>query len=131
MWSGIELLCLPVLSLGGSGFISALANIAPKAVADLYAAARAGDLETAMDLHYRMTPLVDALFVETNPAPAKWVMARAGLIDSDYVRSPLIPLTDQGRTTVQALLDQAPDLLTPVDRAALDATPAGALAGAG
>ena len=132
MWSGIELLCLPVLSLGGSGFISALANIAPKAVADLYTAARAGDKETAMDLHYRMTPLVDSLFVETNPAPAKWVMARSGLLDSDFVRPPLIPLTDGGKGKVQALLDQAADLLTPVDRAALDATPAGlTLTGAG
>jgi len=126
MWSGIELLCLPVLSLGGSGFISALANIAPKAVADLYTAGRAGDLETAMDLHYRMTPLVDALFVETNPAPAKWVMARSGVLDSDFVRPPLIPLTDQGQVKVQALLDQAPDLLTPVDRATLDAGAVGA-----
>ncbi|MGV1009347.1 MAG: 4-hydroxy-tetrahydrodipicolinate synthase [Dermatophilaceae bacterium] len=131
MWSGIELLCLPVLSLGGSGFISALANIAPRAVADLYTAASTGDLQTAMDLHYRMTPLVDALFVETNPAPAKWVMAKSGLIDSDFVRPPLLPLTAHGQDRMQALLDQAPDLLTPVDRAALDATPAGALAGAG
>jgi 4-hydroxy-tetrahydrodipicolinate synthase len=131
MWSGIELLCLPILSLGGSGFISALANIAPKAVADLYTAASTGDAQTAMDLHYRMTPLVDSLFVETNPAPAKWVQARAGLIDSDHVRTPLIPLTEEGRTKVQALLDQAPDLLTPVDRAALDTVSVGpALAGA-
>lgn len=115
MWSGIELLCLPVLSLGGTGFVSALCNIAPKAVADMYTAAVSGDLATAMDLHYRLTPLVDSLFVETNPAPAKWVMARRGLIASDHVRMPLGPLTADGQAQVQALLDQAPELLTPVD----------------
>ncbi|MEI2730881.1 MAG: 4-hydroxy-tetrahydrodipicolinate synthase [Dermatophilaceae bacterium] len=117
MWSGIELLCLPVLSLGGTGFVSALANIAPKAVADMYTAAVSGDTATAMDLHYRLTPLVDSLFVETNPAPAKWVMAQRGLIASDHVRLPLIPLTPEGQAKVQALLDLAPDLLTPVDLA--------------
>lgn len=115
MWSGIELLCLPVLSLGGTGFVSALCNIAPQAVADMYNAAIAGDLATAMDLHYRLTPLVDSLFVETNPAPAKWVMATRGLIASDHVRMPLVALTDDGKAKVQALLDQAADLLTPVD----------------
>lgn len=115
LWSGIELLCLPILAIGGSGFISALANIAPKAVADMYDAAVAGDWETAIDLHYRLTPLVDLLFVETNPAPAKWLMHQRGLIAAPTVREPLIDLTDDGIATVQALAALAPDLLTPVE----------------
>lgn len=120
MWSGIELLCLPVLSLGGAGFVSALANIAPAAVAELYTAARSGDDERARDLHYRLTPLVDALFVETNPAPAKWLLTQRGLLDSSFVRSPLLSLSEAGQVRVQELVASAADLLTPVDRAALD-----------
>ena len=115
MWSGIELLCLPILAIGGQGFISALANIAPKAVAEMYDAATRGDWDTAIDLHYRLTPLVDLLFVETNPAPAKWLMHKQGLISSPAVREPLIDLTAEGITKVEALVAQAEDLLTPVD----------------
>lgn len=115
IWSGIELLCLPILAIGGDGFISALANIAPRAVADMYDSAVAGDWATAVDLHYRLTPLVDLLFTETNPSAAKWLMARRGLITSDMVREPLVPLTEAGQATVQALVSQAEDLLTPVD----------------
>ena len=119
MWSGIELLCLPLLALGGCGFVSALANLAPRAVADMYELWVAGDHEAALDLHYGLHPLVEALFVETNPAPAKWALARAGLLSSGYVRPPLIPLTDQGVERVSALLARGADLLTaPVDNEA-------------
>lgn len=114
MWSGIELLCLPLIPLGGVGFISALSNIAPKAVADTYAAAVAGDWDTARELHYGVHPLVDLLFVETNPAPAKWLMAERGLIASGTVRSPLIDLTEAGQAKVRALADEASAYLTDV-----------------
>jgi 4-hydroxy-tetrahydrodipicolinate synthase len=80
MWSGIELLCLPLLAIGGIGFVSAVANIAPTAVAEMYDAWVAGDRERALDLHYGLHPLVDLMFVETNPAPIKHVLAQGGLI---------------------------------------------------
>ncbi|MDA2805154.1 4-hydroxy-tetrahydrodipicolinate synthase [Nocardiopsis suaedae] len=114
MWSGIELLCLPLIALGGIGFISALSNIAPAAVAQTYEAAVAGDWDRARELHYGVHPLVDLLFTETNPAPAKWLMARRGLIRSDHVRPPLTPLTERGRDTVRALAAEAEHHLTPV-----------------
>jgi 4-hydroxy-tetrahydrodipicolinate synthase len=114
MWSGIELLCLPLIALGGTGFISALSNIAPAAVAETYRAAVAGDWERARELHYGVHPLVDLLFVETNPAPAKWLMAQRGLIRSGHVRPPLIPLTEQGRERVRHLAAQAEQYLTAV-----------------
>ncbi|MFJ4656988.1 4-hydroxy-tetrahydrodipicolinate synthase [Nocardia sp. NPDC088792] len=114
MWSGIELLCLPLIALGGTGFVSALANIAPAAVAQLYEAASAGDWERARELHYGVHPLVDLLFVETNPAPAKWLMAERGLIRAGQVRPPLVPLTDQGRVRVRELAEQGGKYLTPV-----------------
>ncbi|MDO5701266.1 MAG: 4-hydroxy-tetrahydrodipicolinate synthase [Bowdeniella nasicola] len=115
MWSGIELLCLPLLSLGGVGFISALSNIAPAAVAETYRAASAGDMDRARELHYGVHPLVDLLFVETNPAPAKWLMAERGLISSPAVRPPLIPLTEDGQARVRALADAAAPYLTDVN----------------
>ncbi|SNU00516.1 4-hydroxy-tetrahydrodipicolinate synthase [Ruaniaceae bacterium KH17] len=115
MWSGIELLCLPLLSLGGVGFISALSNIAPKAVAETYNAGVANDWDRARDLHYGVHPLVDLLFVETNPAPAKWLMAQRGLISSAHVRSPLIELTEAGQEKVLALAESASAYLTDVN----------------
>lgn len=115
MWSGIELLCLPLLPLGGIGFISALSNIAPQAVADMYAAGATGHWQRARELHYGVHPLVDLLFVETNPAPTKWLMAQRGLIASGAVRPPLIPLTPSGQDKVRALVDRAGQYLTEVD----------------
>jgi 4-hydroxy-tetrahydrodipicolinate synthase len=112
VWSGIELLCLPLMALGGRGFISALANIAPRAVADMYELWVAGDQDAARDLHYRLHPLVDLLFVETNPAPAKWVLADLGLISSAYVRPPLIEPGPAVVESIQRLRAQAADLVS-------------------
>ncbi|MGW3447221.1 4-hydroxy-tetrahydrodipicolinate synthase [Streptomyces sp. NPDC001076] len=110
VWSGIELLCLPLLALGGAGFVSAVSNLAPAAVARMYELWEAGDFEAARDLHYRLHPLVDLLFVETNPAPAKWVLAQQGRIASAHVRPPLITPTDQGLASIRALLAEGGDL---------------------
>lgn len=112
VWSGIELLGIPLLALGGVGFVSAVANLAPGAVAGMYEAWMSGDLSTAQDLHFALHPLVDLLFVETNPVPLKWVMHRRGLLESAYVRPPLSALTDAGASQVQALLSQGAALLT-------------------
>nr|WP_227012895.1 MULTISPECIES: 4-hydroxy-tetrahydrodipicolinate synthase [unclassified Pseudonocardia] len=113
VWSGIELLGLPLLALGGAGFVSAVSNLAPAAVARMYEAWEAGDHETARELHYGLHPLVDLLFVETNPAPAKWVLHQQGHLASAHVRAPLLPLGDDGLPRVRALLDQGAALLGP------------------
>ncbi|PLW66358.1 4-hydroxy-tetrahydrodipicolinate synthase [Streptomyces sp. SCUT-3] len=110
VWSGIELLCLPLLALGGAGFVSAVANIAPGAVARMYELWEEGDFEAARDLHYRLHPLVDLLFVETNPAPAKWVLHRQGRIASAHVRPPLAPPTAAGTARIRTLLAEGGDL---------------------
>jgi 4-hydroxy-tetrahydrodipicolinate synthase len=102
--SGIELLCLPLLALGGAGFVSAVTNIAPRAVAQMYEAWQAGDQDTARDLHYALHPLVDLIFTETNPAPAKWVLHQAGLLASAHVRPPLVGLSHAGQQKVTELL---------------------------
>lgn len=114
VWSGIELLCLPLLSLGGAGFVSAVANLAPTAVARMYQAWQEGDLDRARELHYGLHPLVDLLFVESNPAPLKWVLQQRGLISSAHVRLPLTTPTENGLGRIRELLDQGEDLLSPV-----------------
>lgn len=112
VWSGIELLCLPLLALGGAGFLSATANIAPAACAEMYEAWQEGDLDRARKLHYGLHPLVDLLFVETNPAPGKWVLEQRGLIGSGFVRPPLITPTDQGVGRIKELLAEGQSYLT-------------------
>jgi 4-hydroxy-tetrahydrodipicolinate synthase len=111
VWSGIELLCLPLLALGGAGFVSAAANLAPSAVARMYERWTAGDHDEALDLHFGLHPLVDLLFVETNPAPAKWVLEQAGVLPSGHVRPPLVGPTEAGRARIRDLLAQAAPVL--------------------
>lgn len=119
MWSGIELLCLPLLALGGIGFVSAVANIAPTAVAEMYEAWVAGDQERALELHYALHPLVDLMFVETNPAPIKHVLAAGGLIESAHVRPPLAAVSERGVAAIQQLAEAGAALLqAPLDRLA-------------
>lgn len=114
VWSGIELLCLPLLAIGGAGYVSATANIAPRAHAEMYDAWTTGDLARAREIHYALHPLVDLLFVETNPAPGKWVLAQRGLIASDHVRPPLITPTPAGLERITALMEAGASMLTPV-----------------
>lgn len=116
VWSGIELLCLPLLALGGVGFVSAVANLAPAAVAEMYTAWTDGDHERARELHYGLHPLVDLIFVETNPAPAKWLLHQRGLISSAHVRPPLITPTAAGQARIAELAAVGSDLLSPADR---------------
>lgn len=114
VWSGIELLCLPLLALGGAGFVSATANIAPAAVAEMFESWDSGDFARARELHYGLHPLVDLLFVETNPAPGKWVLEQRGLISSGHVRPPLIEPTDAGLVKIRQLMAEGEQYLTPV-----------------
>ena len=119
VWSGIELLCLPLLALGGAGFVSATANLAPAAVARMYEHWEAGELDKAREIHFGLHPVTDVIFTETNPAAAKWVLAQAGVIKSGYVRPPLVPLTEAGQRTVRQLLKKGAAVLEgPVARVA-------------
>lgn len=88
LYSGIEVLCYPMLTIGGAGHISATANVAPKEVADLYNKWEAGDVRGARDLHYELMPLNDVLFRDTNPAPAKAALGMMGKI-KPILRKPL------------------------------------------
>jgi 4-hydroxy-tetrahydrodipicolinate synthase len=115
VWSGIELLCLPLLALGGAGFLSATANIAPAAHARMFELWNSGDQSAARDIHYGLHPLVDLLFVETNPAPGKWVLEQRGLIRSGYVRPPLITPADAALDRIREYLSEGERYLSPVE----------------
>ena len=92
VYSGIELLCFPILAIGGAGHVSATANILPRDVARLYDLAAGGQWDAARDLHYHLLPMNEALFVETNPVPVKTALGLMGRIDPE-VRLPLAPMS--------------------------------------
>jgi 4-hydroxy-tetrahydrodipicolinate synthase len=102
--SGIELLCYPMLALGGRGHLSCVGNFAPEPVAALYDAFAAGDHPRARELHYALHPLVDAAFAETNPVPAKWVMHELGILRSPHARAPLAAAAPPTQERVRRLL---------------------------
>ncbi len=89
--SGDDNVTLPVLSLGGKGVISVIANIVPKESADLVAAWETGRVKDATDLFYKLFPLCQAMFFETNPIPVKTTLALMGKIQ-DEMRLPLCPM---------------------------------------
>jgi 4-hydroxy-tetrahydrodipicolinate synthase len=103
-FSGIELLCYPMLAIGGAGHLSCVANFAPRPVAELYDRFSAGDHDEARRLHYELHPLVELAFLETNPVPAKWAMQRLGILDSALARPPLAPLSEASVARAEEIL---------------------------
>ena len=91
--SGDDLFTLPLMAMGGHGVISVISNVAPADMAAMVDAFAAGDLKKARALHYKMTPLIDSLFVETNPTPVKAALAMMKKISYE-VRLPLYKLSD-------------------------------------
>jgi len=103
--SGDDALTLPVIAVGGRGVISTTSNVAPRQMMELVAAARAGELERAREIHLRLLPLFDALFCETNPIPVKAALALLGLIGEE-IRLPLTPLGAAKRDRLEATLKE-------------------------
>ncbi len=104
--SGDDPLTLPMMALGGKGVITVTANVAPTDMAGMVSAALKGDYEQARTLHYKLTPLFSALFLETNPIPVKAALTMMGII-SEEVRLPLTPLADDYRPKLKEVLQQA------------------------
>ncbi|MBL7196636.1 MAG: 4-hydroxy-tetrahydrodipicolinate synthase [Candidatus Omnitrophica bacterium] len=92
--SGDDSLTLPLLSIGGVGVISVVANIVPKDVAMLVDEFLKGNVKKAQQLHYKLLPLVKAMFVETNPIPVKTAMGLIGMCNPD-LRLPLCSMSDE------------------------------------
>lgn len=91
--SGDDLFTLPLMSMGGHGVISVISNVAPMDMAGLVDAFAAGDLKKAQALHFKMSGLIDALFLETNPTPVKAALSLMKKISYE-VRLPLYKLSD-------------------------------------
>ncbi|MEF8781370.1 MAG: 4-hydroxy-tetrahydrodipicolinate synthase [Haloferacaceae archaeon] len=101
--SGDDGLTLPVLSVGGTGTISVVANVEPERTCAMVGSALAGDYERARRLHHELGPLMRALFVETNPIPVKEAMHIRGH-SSPHIRSPLTRLTPENREYLAEIL---------------------------
>jgi len=97
--SGDDWLTLPVLSAGGDGLISVVSNEVPAAMTALVHLLLSGNVDPGRSLHYRLLPLMDANFLETNPAPVKAALFCMGRI-GNVLRLPLLPAGD---STIQAL----------------------------
>ena len=106
LYSGNDDSALALMLLGGHGVISVTANVAPRQMSEMCAAALAGDLKRARRLNAELLPLHFKLFVEPNPVPAKWALAKAGRIDGG-IRLPLVPLSKQNEAIVQGALQEA------------------------
>ena len=101
--SGDDSMTLPILSLGGRGVISVLANILPRDVAQLCQAWQEGNITGARRIHYRLFPLTKALFTETNPIPIKSAMAMMGLCREE-IRLPLVNMNGDNKKKLRAAL---------------------------
>ncbi len=106
VYSGDDSTTLALILLGAQGCISVTANVAPRAMHDMCAAGLAGELAVANEINRRLFPLHQKLFVESNPAPVKWVLKEMGHIE-EGIRLPLVPLSAAGQTVVKAAMMEA------------------------
>jgi 4-hydroxy-tetrahydrodipicolinate synthase len=103
--SGDDPLTLPMMALGAKGAIAVVSNVMPKETHDLIAAALANDYDRARQIHYRMLPLVRALFSETNPIPLKQALAWMGKC-RDELRMPLTPMSPAAAEKLRAAMKE-------------------------
>jgi len=101
--SGDDNLTLPLLAIGGQGVISVIANICPRESANLVKYFLAGDLTKSKELHYKLFPLCQSMFIETNPIPIKEAMNMLGM-DVGGCRLPLTPLAETNREKLRMAL---------------------------
>jgi 4-hydroxy-tetrahydrodipicolinate synthase len=105
--SGDDNLILPLLSLGGAGVISVLANFWPQAMVELHDKWFAGDVKGAQDAYYRLLPVARAMFLETNPIPCKTACHLLGLIPDGSMRLPLCELAPANLEQLKQVLADA------------------------
>ena len=103
VYSGDDPTAVALMLCGGAGNISVTANVAPRLMHELCVAAMRGDVATAMRIQFQLMPVHKNLFVEANPIPVKWAMARMGLCGPG-LRLPLTPLSSHQQPVVEAAL---------------------------
>ncbi|MDD3350697.1 MAG: 4-hydroxy-tetrahydrodipicolinate synthase [Eubacteriales bacterium] len=105
MYSGNDDMIVPLLSLGGAGVISVLANILPRETHEMVAAFHGGNIERARDLQLHYLDFINALFIETNPIPIKEAMNATGMNVGAY-RLPLYPMEDNTKAYLMGTMRQ-------------------------
>ena len=103
--SGDDGLTVPMISIGGKGIVSVAGNVIPKQIRELSDHARSGRWKEAAELNHRVTPVVEACFIESNPVPAKYGASLLGLCRPD-ARLPLAPISDKGKEVVRKALTE-------------------------
>lgn len=101
--SGDDFTVLPILAIGGKGVISVVSNIIPEDMAAMIDAFEAGDLKKARDLHFKMSPIMDGCFLETNPIPVKEALVMMGKIE-DEIRLPLCGMSDANHQKLKKIM---------------------------
>lgn len=101
--SGDDFLTLPILALGGKGVISVAANVAPHLMKDMYIAFKEDDLDRAREIHHKLTPLFEVLFIDTNPIPVKKALELMGL-PAGKPRLPLVELSQEKTERLREVL---------------------------
>ncbi|TAL82294.1 MAG: 4-hydroxy-tetrahydrodipicolinate synthase [Candidimonas sp.] len=104
---GLEELSFPMLAIGACGMMNAVANLAPKKVAQLYEAVRRNDLQAAHSLHFELFELNCSVFYDTNPIPMKYMMRRLGILSSNEHRLPMVPATPELEKRLDEVLTRA------------------------
>lgn len=102
--SGDDFTALPTIAIGATGLISVTSNVAPRDMADVIDSALAGDYVKARASHYKLLPVMSAMFLETNPVPAKKSLELMGKIQSGTPRLPLAEMTEANVVKLQAAL---------------------------
>jgi 4-hydroxy-tetrahydrodipicolinate synthase len=104
--SGDDFTAMPTVLVGGKGVISVTSNVAPHDMAAMMEAALAGDVALANSLHYKLFPLMQAMFYDTNPVPAKKGLELMGKIKSGLPRLPLAPMNEAIEAKLQGALNE-------------------------
>ncbi len=102
--SGDDFTSMPTVLIGGTGVISVTSNVAPRDMAEMMEAALAGDVAKAKQMHYKLFPLMQAMFYDTNPVPAKKSLELMGKIKSGTPRLPLCSIDDDSLARLKGAL---------------------------
>ncbi len=103
--SGDDALALPVIAVGGRGIVSVVSNETPAMMSAMIHAALEGNLAKAKELHYKLLPLMNINFVESNPIPVKAALAMMGLVEENY-RLPLVRMNPSNREKLAKVVEE-------------------------
>lgn len=106
VFSGDDAVTLPMIAVGADGLVSVVSNELPRETSRMVENALKGAFTAARKIHYRMLSLMEANFIESSPAPCKFVMKEMGLLEEN-LRLPLVPVTADTRAKIRAVVKEA------------------------